>query len=137
MFFLMIPRPPRSTRTDTLFPTRRSSDLPRHRPLVDAPPAFSLVAERRRRAALRPRRTGRPPRHPLRRRRRVGDRGGAALVARRTPDLRLAPAELRPRSGARGRGALRTDPRGNARQRRATRLGFDPAARPRPPRPRT
>src|SRR3546814_6382570 len=26
-FFLMIPRPPRSTRTDTLFPTRRSSDL--------------------------------------------------------------------------------------------------------------
>src|SRR3546814_14240831 len=27
-FFLMIRRPPRSTRTDTLFPTRRSSDLP-------------------------------------------------------------------------------------------------------------
>src|SRR3546814_16056158 len=26
-FFLMIRRPPRSTRTDTLFPTRRSSDL--------------------------------------------------------------------------------------------------------------
>src|SRR3546814_2371632 len=28
-FFLMIRRPPRSTRTDTLFPTRRSSDLSR------------------------------------------------------------------------------------------------------------
>src|SRR3546814_12423474 len=27
-FFLMIRRPPRSTRTDTSFPTRRSSDLP-------------------------------------------------------------------------------------------------------------
>src|SRR3546814_13735281 len=27
IFFLMIRRPPRSTRTDTLFPTRRSSDL--------------------------------------------------------------------------------------------------------------
>src|SRR3546814_1162949 len=27
VFFLMIRRPPRSTRTDTLFPTRRSSDL--------------------------------------------------------------------------------------------------------------
>src|SRR3546814_10395382 len=27
LFFLMIRRPPRSTRTDTLFPTRRSSDL--------------------------------------------------------------------------------------------------------------
>src|SRR3546814_19700077 len=27
MFFLMIRRPPRSTRTDTPFPTRRSSDL--------------------------------------------------------------------------------------------------------------
>src|SRR3546814_15244681 len=27
-FFLKILRPPRSTRTDTLFPTRRSSDLP-------------------------------------------------------------------------------------------------------------
>src|SRR3546814_8485987 len=26
-FFLMIRRPPRATRTDTLFPTRRSSDL--------------------------------------------------------------------------------------------------------------
>src|SRR3546814_1514040 len=26
-FFLMIRRPPRSTRTDTLFPTRRSADL--------------------------------------------------------------------------------------------------------------
>src|SRR3546814_1624433 len=26
-FFLMLRRPPRSTRTDTLFPTRRSSDL--------------------------------------------------------------------------------------------------------------
>src|SRR3546814_12717567 len=29
IFFLMIRRPPRSTRTDTLFPTRRSSDLAR------------------------------------------------------------------------------------------------------------
>src|SRR3546814_8968687 len=29
----MIRRPPRSTRTDTLFPTRRSSDLITHRPL--------------------------------------------------------------------------------------------------------
>src|SRR3546814_3668799 len=29
-FFLMIRLPPRSTRTDTLFPTRRSSDLPGH-----------------------------------------------------------------------------------------------------------
>src|SRR3546814_15084002 len=28
MFFVMIRRPPRSTRTDTSFPTRRSSDLP-------------------------------------------------------------------------------------------------------------
>src|SRR3546814_6333717 len=28
-FFLMIRRPPRSTRTDTLFPTRRASDLDR------------------------------------------------------------------------------------------------------------
>src|SRR3546814_1138641 len=27
LFFLMIRRPPRSTRTDTSFPTRRSSDL--------------------------------------------------------------------------------------------------------------
>src|SRR3546814_12642868 len=27
IFILMIRRPPRSTRTDTLFPTRRSSDL--------------------------------------------------------------------------------------------------------------
>src|SRR3546814_17436127 len=27
LFFLMIRRPPRSTRTDTLFPSRRSSDL--------------------------------------------------------------------------------------------------------------
>src|SRR3546814_19504484 len=27
VFFLMIRRPPRSTRTDTLFPTRRASDL--------------------------------------------------------------------------------------------------------------
>src|SRR3546814_13120140 len=27
IFFLMIRRPPRSTRTDTSFPTRRSSDL--------------------------------------------------------------------------------------------------------------
>src|SRR3546814_2336919 len=31
VFFLMIRRPPRSTRTDTLFPTRRSSDLVRGR----------------------------------------------------------------------------------------------------------
>src|SRR3546814_497336 len=31
VFFLMIRRPPRSTRTDTLFPTRRSSDLRRIR----------------------------------------------------------------------------------------------------------
>src|SRR3546814_1113913 len=30
--FLMIRRPPRSTRTDTLFPTRRSSDLRRSDP---------------------------------------------------------------------------------------------------------
>src|SRR3546814_2936196 len=30
-YFLMIRRPPRSTRTDTLFPTRRSSELRRHR----------------------------------------------------------------------------------------------------------
>src|SRR3546814_2195797 len=30
IFFLMIRRPPRSTRTDTLFPTRRSSDLCNH-----------------------------------------------------------------------------------------------------------
>src|SRR3546814_721815 len=30
VFFLMIRRPPRSTRTDTSFPTRRSSDL-RHK----------------------------------------------------------------------------------------------------------
>src|SRR3546814_12427584 len=30
-FFLMIRRPPRSTRTDTLFPTRRSSDLQKQR----------------------------------------------------------------------------------------------------------
>src|SRR3546814_10531516 len=32
VFFLMQRRPPKSTRTDTLFPTRRSSDLlePRH-----------------------------------------------------------------------------------------------------------
>src|SRR3546814_8714262 len=29
LFFLMILRPPRSTRTDTLFPSRRSSDLHR------------------------------------------------------------------------------------------------------------
>src|SRR3546814_20500895 len=29
LFFLMIRRPPRSTRTDTSFPTRRSSDLGR------------------------------------------------------------------------------------------------------------
>src|SRR3546814_17530393 len=29
-FFLMIRRPPRSTRTDTLFPSRRSSDLVAH-----------------------------------------------------------------------------------------------------------
>src|SRR3546814_8154680 len=37
--FLMIRRPPRSTRTDTLFPTRRSSDLifvlaPEERPIL-------------------------------------------------------------------------------------------------------
>src|SRR3546814_13102498 len=32
-FFLMIRRPPRSTRTDTSFPTRRSSDL--HHPHGD------------------------------------------------------------------------------------------------------
>src|SRR3546814_11364343 len=32
-FFLMIRRPPRSTRTDTLFPTRRSSDLEVHETL--------------------------------------------------------------------------------------------------------
>src|SRR3546814_13447819 len=33
LFFLMIRRPPGSTRTDTLFPARRSSDLgPGHRP---------------------------------------------------------------------------------------------------------
>src|SRR3546814_8775500 len=30
----MIRRPPRSTRTDTLFPTRRSSDLHRHWPVL-------------------------------------------------------------------------------------------------------
>src|SRR3546814_3877080 len=32
-FFLIIRRPPRSTRTDTLFPTRRSSDLDRRAPI--------------------------------------------------------------------------------------------------------
>src|SRR3546814_12626770 len=30
IFFLMLRQPPRSTRTDTLFPTRRSSDLASH-----------------------------------------------------------------------------------------------------------
>src|SRR3546814_4151410 len=37
-FFLMIRRPPRSTRTDTLFPTRRSSDLARAIDEMDQPP---------------------------------------------------------------------------------------------------
>src|SRR3546814_8891718 len=37
VFFLMIRRPPRSTRTDTLFPTRRSSDLHWHRRPVARP----------------------------------------------------------------------------------------------------
>src|SRR3546814_20151785 len=31
IFFFMIRRPPRATRTDTLFPSRRSSDLPDRR----------------------------------------------------------------------------------------------------------
>src|SRR3546814_13746492 len=35
-FFLMRRRPPRSTRTDTLFPTRRSSDLARQALEADA-----------------------------------------------------------------------------------------------------
>src|SRR3546814_9378940 len=35
-FFVMIRRPPRSTRTDTPVPTRRSSDLHRHRHRRDA-----------------------------------------------------------------------------------------------------
>src|SRR3546814_2102859 len=39
-FFLMIRRPPRSTRTDTLFPTRRSSDL--H--LIEYDPALGAKA---------------------------------------------------------------------------------------------
>src|SRR3546814_2842771 len=36
----MIRRPPRSTRTDTLFPTRRSSDLPALYYLVQDPDGF-------------------------------------------------------------------------------------------------
>src|SRR3546814_11391507 len=39
IFFLMIRRPPRSTRTDTLFPTRRSSD----RAAVRAHPQQAVV----------------------------------------------------------------------------------------------
>src|SRR3546814_19380498 len=62
--FLMIRRPPRSTRTDTLFPTRRSSDLlgvleldvaeARHRRLEECHVADAERAddERRREAAV-------------------------------------------------------------------------------------
>src|SRR3546814_10387097 len=42
-FFLSIRRPPRSTRTDTLFPTRRSSDL--HRCLVGEDVAKHVVGD--------------------------------------------------------------------------------------------
>src|SRR3546814_12184265 len=59
-FFLMIRRPPRSTRTDTLFPTRRSSDLP------DEHRTGSAAEE---------------PRHPVR-------RGGEGVGADRRPLLR-------------------------------------------------
>src|SRR3546814_16455873 len=81
----MIRRPPRSTRTDTLFP-------------------YTTLF------------------------RSMGDRRGAALVARRIPRLRLASAELRGRSGDRGRDTLRSGGRRNPRDRRASRLGCDPAA---------
>src|SRR3546814_2332933 len=46
----MIRRPPRSTRTDTLFPTRRSSDLPRQVTVRDA----SLKSEEKARRKARP-----------------------------------------------------------------------------------
>src|SRR3546814_14164302 len=42
LFFLMIRRPPRSTRTDNTFPTRRSSDL-----------CFGLITSPQRLAAIR------------------------------------------------------------------------------------
>src|SRR3546814_4081371 len=42
VFFLMLRRPPRSTRTDTLFPYRRSSDLS----LRSASPLFFCIATR-------------------------------------------------------------------------------------------
>src|SRR3546814_12606282 len=58
----------------------------------------------------------------------MGVRRGAALVARRIPRLRLASAELRGRSGDRGRDTLRSGGRRNPRDRRASRLGCDPAA---------
>src|SRR3546814_15895489 len=45
-FFLIIRRPPRSTRTDTLFPTRRSSDLHDHAIEIFTGPGEHLVEAR-------------------------------------------------------------------------------------------
>src|SRR3546814_19005360 len=45
-FFLRIRRPPRSTRTDTLFPTRRSSDLRGQLPLPHQRPPGCYFAPR-------------------------------------------------------------------------------------------
>src|SRR3546814_1786174 len=45
-FFVMIRRPPRSTRTDTLFPTRRSSDLVGQQHVREHRPGMELEALR-------------------------------------------------------------------------------------------
>src|SRR3546814_14344293 len=45
IFFLMIRRPPRSTRTDTPFPTRRSSDRPRRWMMIEQPQILRRACE--------------------------------------------------------------------------------------------
>src|SRR3546814_17288825 len=71
VFFLRIRRPPRSTRTDTLFPTRRSSDL--HGRSVDEGRDRRAAPERRWRQTGGARR-GRPQGG--------GERGGRARAPR-------------------------------------------------------
>src|SRR3546814_7045836 len=61
LFFLMIRRPPISTRTDTLFPTRRSSDLRAAGAAVGGNRRLQPRAALRRRAGERYRRHLRPP----------------------------------------------------------------------------
>src|SRR3546814_18704854 len=86
MFFLMIRRPPRSTRTDTLFPYTtlfRSPDLPRHRHRRLA------AAVRAARAALR---TGRTIRRGFARDPAAGQQPAVGLGLRHGPAGHAVPA---------------------------------------------